>query len=134
MTTEAIFAELKAKFAVYYIRKPYGSNPSGQSMDGTNRRMRDRWIQLLGEDHVAELADPGRVVDVIFGILAQEADRVDYFREEIEGRQTHEQVATVYESLRTIHRKKAAASAPSGKSRLHNDEDDDGGTDAGRLD
>ena len=99
--------------------------------------MRARWVELLGEDHVADLDDPERVVDVVFGILAKEANKVDYFRDEIEKRQTADQVRTVYESLRTIHRKKPAGasgsgSSPSGKSRLH-DEDDDGGSDAGNL-
>ena len=62
----------------------------------------------MGEDHVVELPDAKRVVDVIFGILARETGRIEYFREEIEGRQDPDQVKTVYKSLATIHKLPAA--------------------------
>lgn len=104
-STKKVFEQLKAKFSVYMIRKPYGKS-SAERDDGlsrTDEEIRSCWVDLLGLDRVVDLAEAGRVVDVIFGILAQEAGRVDYFREEIEGRQKPEQIATVYKSLASIH-------------------------------
>jgi hypothetical protein len=92
---QAVFEELKRRFAVYVIRKDYG--------EGYESRIQKQWVDLLGEDHVVRLDDPNRVVDVIFGILAKETGRVAYFKEELEGRQTPEQVKTVYDSLKTVH-------------------------------
>lgn len=94
LSTRKIFEELKQKYAVYLIRKPYA---------GHNEEIVKQWTQVLGEDHIAELDTPDRVVDVIFGILAKETDRIKYFKEEIEGRQRKDQVDTVYKSLKTIH-------------------------------
>ena len=88
---EKAFNELTAKFSVYAIRKKYGS------MDA---KVREQWVRLLGdEQRVVNLEDPKRVTDLIFGILAKETGKMKYFREEIEGRQRPEQVATVYKSL-----------------------------------
>ena len=66
-----------------------------------SRRRRKRSTAAL-------LPDPHRVVDVIFGILAQEADRVGYFYEELKVRQLpdkdgQKKVDTVMQSLKTIH-------------------------------
>jgi len=93
--TPDIFKELTRKFSVYVVRKPYG--------DSYERIIHQQWEKLIGEDHVLMLPGADRVVDVIFGILAHETGKVDYFREELEGRQKPEQVATVYKSLQTIH-------------------------------
>lgn len=93
--TKDIFTELKTKFSTYVVRKPYG--------DRHEAEIQRQWVQLLGEDHVVSLPGPDRVVDVIFGILARETGKVDYFHSEIEGRQTKEQVETVYKSLENIH-------------------------------
>lgn len=101
ISTEEIFEEHKRRCAVYIIRKPYGNST-------WEPRIQHRWIGLLGEDHVAPLADPNRVVDVIFGILAKETGRIGYFKGEIEGRQRVDQVDTVYKSLRTIHAVRAS--------------------------
>lgn len=104
-TAKAVFDQLKAKFSVYLIRKPYGSSGGdGNSMSSEDREVRARWIELLGEDRVCDLPEAGRVVDVIFGLLARETGRIEYFREEIEGRQKPDQVATVYKSLASIHK------------------------------
>lgn len=94
MSTKEIFKELRKKFAVYAIRKPYGSEDS---------QIIKEWSDVLGDDHMAELPSADRVVDVIFGILAKETNKIDYFREEIEDRQRKDQVDTVYKSLKTIH-------------------------------
>lgn len=113
-TVDEVFAALKAKYSVYLVHKSY----SPQS--------RNEWVRLLGEDHVADLEDPERVVDVIFGILARETGRVDYFRTEIEQRQEvgtavgAKKVATVYKALGTIHAASpAAAASVGGKSTMH---------------
>jgi HPt (histidine-containing phosphotransfer) domain-containing protein len=84
---------------------------------------------LIPEDHIAYLADPARVVDVIFGILARETGRISDFRKEIEGRQTADQVKTVYRALKTIHSIAGTSAKPSapalpevsmtGKSTMH---------------
>lgn len=95
LNTDELFKELKEKYSVYMIRKPYDS--------GSESRIQASWEALLGKEHIAMLPSADRVVDVIFGILAQEKNRVDYFRKEIEDRQTAEQVNTVYKSLKTIH-------------------------------
>lgn len=132
VTTKEVFDSLKEHFSPYLVLKPYhlGEAP-------INREIEKFWADLLGRDRIAYLDDAGRVVDVIFGILAKEAGREDYFREEIEGRQTQAQVKTVYKALDTIHRiqaeleedwdnlkkRKAKAAtkkpAPKGKSTLH---------------
>ncbi len=98
ISAQAIFDELKARASVYVIRKAYGGEGSTQ-----NREVHNQWVGLLGDDHVCMLPSADRVVDVIFGILAQETNRVDYFKGEIEGRQRKDQVDTVYKSLKTIH-------------------------------
>jgi hypothetical protein len=102
LSTTEVFEELKSKFAVYFIRKPYGSS-GGDGMSANDREIRNVWVSLLGADHVCDLPAAERVVDVIFGILAKETARIEYFKEEIEGRQRPDQVATVYKSLASIH-------------------------------
>ena len=81
---------------------------------------------MLGTDRVVGLPDASRVVDVIFGILARETDRIEYFREELEGRQRPDQVKTVMKSLETVHTLSGGDSAKdspkllgSGKSVMH---------------
>ena len=123
--TEEAFKELKKKFAVYLIRKPYGESGRNEMSD-VDLQIYRTWVKLLGEDYISVLPEAGRVVDVIFGILARETGRVDYFRGELEGRQEPEQVDTVYKSLRTIHSVKPADSKPklrSGHSSMHRPSD-----------
>lgn len=131
LSTEKVFEQLKAKFSVYLIRKPYGrdASSSGNSISSEDREIRAQWIELLGADRVVDLPEAGRVVDVIFGILAQETGRVNYFRSEIEGRQTSEQVATVYKSLASIHKpptSKGASRSLRGRSMLKLGHDEQG--------
>lgn len=105
ISTKQIFSELTQKFSVYVIRKTYLRD---------DNVIHGQWIELLGSENVAKLEAADRVIDVIFGILAKETGKVDYFKAEIEGRQTPEQVNTVYKSLSTVH-----VSVPSdGKSRM----------------
>jgi hypothetical protein len=94
MTSKKVFEKLREKFAVYVIRKPY----PGQDAD-----IEREWADVLGDDHIAALPSADRVVDVIFGILAKETNKIDYFKDEIAGRQRPDQIDTVYKSLKTIH-------------------------------
>ncbi len=110
LSDKAIFDELKENASVYLIHKRY--DRSSEEME-----IKRHWVSLLGEEYVADLDDPQRVVDVIFGILAKEVNRVDYFHAEIEDRQNPDQVATVYRSLATVHR---GAMAHTGKSIMLN--------------
>jgi hypothetical protein len=110
MKTSAIFDELREKFAVYVIRKPY---------PGEDAAIIKEWSNALGDDHVAALPGPDRVVDVIFGILAKETNKIDYFKSEIEDRQRPDQVDTVYKSLKTIHALPASVQDSGGKSVFH---------------
>lgn len=99
-----VLAELKRKFSVYFIQKPYGDERfSDGPLGGTTKRVHEDWAALVGEDHIALLADPGRVVDVIFGIMAREAGKILYFEKELTERQKPNQVRTVKTALRTIH-------------------------------
>lgn len=112
LKTSELFEELKEKYSVYLIRKPYSSSD--------DKYIQKKWEDLIGKEHIAILPSADRVVDVIFGILAQEKNKVEYFKKEIEERQREDQVDTVYKSLKTIH-----AIAPkvdddgSGKSKMH---------------
>jgi hypothetical protein len=105
---DRIMGELKEKFSVYVIRKPYGSY-TGNAVGAAEERIQKQWEDQLGADHVCSLPDASRVVDVIFGILAKETGKVDYFRKEIADRQEKDKVDVVMKSLNTIHRDKKAS-------------------------
>lgn len=112
LSTKEVFEELQKKFSVYLIRKPYGGSD--------DKGIQKKWENLIGKEHIAVLPAADRVVDVIFGILAQEKNKVAYFKEEIEDRQRPDQVDTVYKSLKTIHALPAKVEDDgSGKSVLH---------------
>lgn len=98
LKAKEVFEELKRKFSVYVVRKPYGGDT-----DPSNRRIQNQWEEMLGSEHVVILPEAGRVVDVIFGIFAKETGRFDYFKKELKDRQTDDQVNTVMTSLKTIH-------------------------------
>jgi hypothetical protein len=112
ISTSRIFQELKEKFAVHFIKLP----AKGASSD---TQVFEAWSTLLGEGHVHDLEDADRVVDVIFGILAEEFGKRDYFLKELNGRQTQTQVKTTLHALRTAHAKPAKALLNSGLSRTH---------------
>jgi len=103
LTTQAVFKKLCDKYSVYVIRKPYQAT-SDNTMSAADKTITAHWANLIGEDHIANLPEAGRVVDVIFGILAKETGRIAYFEHEIEDRQDDDQVKTVYKSLKTIHK------------------------------
>lgn len=104
---ESVFKTLKSKFNVYIIRKPYNTNSNTPSEADT--RIQNQWTELLGEDHVVSLPQADRVVDVIFGILAKETGRIEYFEQELSDRQLKdkdgkEKVDIVMRSLHTMHK------------------------------
>ncbi len=122
LSATAIFKELMARYSVYLIQKPYFDETlAGDRLSGNTKTVHDRWAQLLGEERIALLPDPNRVVDVIFGILAKEADKIDYFREEFEERQKDrpEYYGVVYKSLDTIHAGAPRKPSGPGKSTMH---------------
>lgn len=124
---EEVFDELKSKYTVYLIRKCYGYG-GPNSRNATDQRIQDRWVKIFGEDHVVDLPDPERVVDVIFGILAKETGRIPYFQMELEERQKDDpkKIETVYKSLATVHvpRDPAALPKDAGHSTRHHTSDD----------
>ncbi len=97
----AVFRELQRRSAVYFIHKPYGFGAGGDNAHPLTLRTYTKWLSVLDADHIIQLPDPNRVVDIIFFILAKEVGRVDDFVTELEGRQTPEQVGVVYQSLTT---------------------------------
>ncbi|MBI2041537.1 MAG: hypothetical protein HYT20_00775 [Candidatus Nealsonbacteria bacterium] len=98
LPAEVVFKELQKKFSVYLIRKPYEENLRN-SISSLDKEIYGAWKDLLGASRIKDLSDPQRVVDVIFGILAIETQKVDYFKKEIEERQKPDQVEAVYRSL-----------------------------------
>jgi hypothetical protein len=108
VTTHKVIGELKRKFSVYCIRKPYDVG-LGDSMSALDHRLSAQWQKLLGDDKVKNLPDPNRVVDVIFGILAEETGREDYFEQELKDRQLKDKdgdvkVSVVMKALNTSHK------------------------------
>lgn len=124
ITPEQIFQDLKAKYNVYLIRKSYGDVDNKPT--GKEAAIHDQWVKMLGVDHVVSMPEPERVVDVIFGLLAKESDRIGYFEEELKDRQLKDvdgdkKVSIVMKSLKTVHTspasiKKIAGPHSSGKS------------------
>lgn len=101
-----VFEELKKKCAVYVVRKPY--NCDSNSPSEAEKSIQKQWCEFLGDDHVVSLPEADRVVDVLFGILAKETGRIDYFRKELEDRQGKDKggdkkIEVVLKSLRSVH-------------------------------
>lgn len=94
VATPDIMKELTQKYSAYIVRKPY---PLAEA------KVQRQWVDMLGDSRVFILEAPERILDVIFGILALDTGKMDYFQKELEDRQTAAQVATVYTSLRTTH-------------------------------
>jgi len=106
LSPEKVFDELKEKFSVYIIRKPYECYSNDRS--DSDRRIQAQWEKMIGEENVISLPNAERVVDVIFGIFANEVDRIEYFEEELKDRQLKdidgpEKVDIVMTSLKPAH-------------------------------
>lgn len=102
LSTKDVMKELQSRYSVYLIRKPYDTG-YGDGMSSNDKKIYTQWEKMLGADHISVLPEAGRVVDVIFGILAKETERVEYFEDELKGRQTEVQVNTVMTALNSIH-------------------------------
>ncbi|MBI5044919.1 MAG: hypothetical protein HZC02_03265 [Candidatus Levybacteria bacterium] len=104
ITTAELFAKLNKDSDVYFIQKPYSHSTADslQSLDPESSAIHADWVKLLGEDHIAILRDPNRVVDVILGIFAKKTGKVDFYHDEINERQKPGQVEAAYRSLKTI--------------------------------
>ena len=103
LTIEKLFFELQQRYSVYLIRKHYGSRSATNKQSDLDQQIEAQWAKLIGDDHIALLPSADRVVDVIFGILAAETGKEDYFKKEITDRQTPAQVKTVMKSLVSVH-------------------------------
>lgn len=108
VSVKEAFEKLKEKFSVYCVLKPYNES-AGDGDNDTNSRIRRQWHEMLGDDHVADLPAADRVVDVIFGILAKETGRIEYFEKELQDRQGKDadgkqKIAVVLKSLMTMHK------------------------------
>lgn len=102
-----LFKELTDKWDVYVIRKPY--NCTGNTVSDADRKIQKQWEDLIGEDHVIQLPEAERVVDVIFGIFAKVTNKQDEFEKELKDRQLKDldgkhKVDVVLKSLETIHK------------------------------
>lgn len=115
MATSALFDQLTRRFSVYVVLKPYGNETYGLPSDRDGVYIRDymqdrtkwvfdQWVPLVGIESIAMMPDPRRVVDIMFGLFANETGLVPYFREEVRNRQTSEQYEQVDQSLHTVHR------------------------------
>ena len=107
LSTHKVVRELQRKFNVYAIIKSYNTG-SGDAGDPMNDAVYRGWAKLVGDDHIVTLPDPARVVDVIFGIMARETGKIDYFEDELKGRQLPDKdgkhkVDVVMRSLKTVH-------------------------------
>lgn len=94
ISTEKIFKLAKKKFTIYMVRKPYGHYEE--------HNIHVKWVKLLGDSRVCIIKDSERVVDVIFGIMAKEAGKIEYFISELTERQTADQCKQVLEALEPI--------------------------------
>lgn len=108
LTTKQIFEELKETWSVYLVRRYYGNSGGRNEMDPINTDIYNTWVDLVGADHIVTLPNADRVLDILFGILANETDQVNYFREEVTDRQMKDadgpaKLQTVFKALETIH-------------------------------
>lgn len=108
ISLNSVFEELTEKFSVYLIRKPYRISLNENVISGDDQIIENQWRELLGSDRIVSLPGAERVVDVIFGILAKETDRSDYFEKELKDRQLKDKdgdkkVEIVMKSLKTIY-------------------------------
>lgn len=106
ISIQQLFKELTDKYSVYVIRKPYLCD--GDDRSAADIRIEKQWMDLVGEDRVVSLPAADRVVDVIFGCLAKETGRIEYFEKELKDRQGKDKdgdkkIAMVMKSLATMH-------------------------------
>lgn len=109
--TKRIFEELKSQgWIVFIIQKPYSDSSNFE--DAYSREVSSNWEMYVGKENVIKLRDRDRVTDIVFGVLAWINRKLDYFYEDLLGRQVDEtgrpeieKLIPVYESLRQLHGK-----------------------------
>lgn len=114
-STTDLFKALNEVYDVYLIHKPYAESWN----HATTVKCKETWGKLLPPQHVLPLQEPERVVDVIFGILANATDNEDYFKKELAARQTLAQTNTVLTSLHGLYGASTPKKLGSGKSTFH---------------
>lgn len=89
-----IWRELKKKFNVFHLHKPYGG-----------REVLSDWIEALGEERILEMRTPNAVIDVILGAIAltSGARTMEGYIKDMEARgQSKERMEEVSYSLRHL--------------------------------
>lgn len=94
-TAKKVFDKLLQKFNIYILRVKYSDEDS-------EKKIRQKWQYVLGENNVILMKEPRRIVDTILGLIATAVDEFDKFKERIEIRQTPEQVKQVYLALNGV--------------------------------
>ena len=93
----AIWRELKEKFNVFHLHKPYsGKIEKGELSD---------WVDALGEESILEMKTPKAVIDVILGAIAltSGARTMEGYIKDMEARgQSKERIEEVCYSLRHL--------------------------------
>jgi hypothetical protein len=117
--TSAVFDELKRRYAVYLVRKPYDAY-AGDGISSTDKGIVKDWLKHLDDEHIVTLPNEERVLDIILGILAKETDRIEYFRDELKDRQLKDKggdkkVEIALKALKTIHKEVGAGIDPDRK-------------------
>ena len=102
----AVFQSLMQKYNVYILRCEYGGyNKPEAEIDA-------EWKRVFGE-RVLMLDDPGRVVDVILGVISAETGQFNDFSKRLGSRQTKGQVSSVMSSVRSVSARSKDASGNS---------------------
>jgi len=89
ITPKQIFANLRKKFNVFLLRKPYS---------GYDDKIIARWAELIGSERIMTFRDPKAVVDCMLGCIAlvSGARSLDAYKVDMEARgQTTERLAEV---------------------------------------
>ena len=89
-----IWRELKTKFNVFHLHKPYGG-----------KEVLSDWIDALGEERILEMKSPNAVIDVILGAIAltSGARTMEGYIKDMEARgQSKERIEEVSYSLRHL--------------------------------
>lgn len=106
LTTKQVIDELMRKYSVYLVRKLYNTS-SGDEMSDDDKEVQRQWRHLIGPNRIVILPEPGRIVDVILGIIANDIGMNTYFENELTQRQKPGQVKTVIDALKSVTVKKA---------------------------
>lgn len=92
-----IFKELKQKFNVFHLHKPYSEVKIENELDD--------WIAALGEEWILEIKTPYVVIDVILGVIALTSGSrtIEEYVEDLKARgQSAERIEEIKSSLRKL--------------------------------